>query len=75
VFYDDSILIPPFTFTLPATAGVRNVLRKRLPAVSFRLIRLVGVSTADFQLWNGSKIEMKNQCVGKGWSSIEFVPN
>jgi hypothetical protein len=75
VFYDDSILIPPFTFTLPATAGVRNVFRKRLPAVSFRLIRLVGVSTADFQLWNGSRIEMKNQCVGKGWQAIEFVPN
>lgn len=72
VTYDDGFQFP---FTLPATAGVRNVLRQRLPGNrSFRLIRFVGTSPADFQLWS-CKCEMKPLAFGKGYTVSEFTPN
>ena len=80
VYYDDA-LIPGFTFTLPNSNGRRNPLRQRLPAVSFRMIRLVGTTASvgtpsgDFYIWEASKIEFKPLCYGKAWNVVEFVPN
>lgn len=74
--YYDSVTPPAFTFTLPFIApGLRNAMRVRLPAISFRMIRFVGTSASDFQIWESSKVEFKPQCSGKGYQVIEFVPN
>ena len=74
VYYDDAAT-PGFTFTLPNSNGVRNALRTRLPAISFRMIRFIGTCAEDFQIWESSKIEFKPLCQGKGYQIIEFVPN
>lgn len=67
VTYDDPSFLP-FTFTLPATGGVRNDIRVRLPAVNFRYLRLVMTAGSDFQVWEESRFEVKNLAVGKGYS-------
>ena len=74
VYYDDSP-IPGFTFTMPQAGGIRNPLRQRLPAVSFRTIRFVGTSTADFLFWQDSAIYWKSQGVGRGYEKAMFVEN
>jgi len=74
VFYDDSSTAG-FTFTLPVTSPSRQAQRVRLPAVSFRMIRIVGISEGDFQIWTNSKINYKPQKVGSGYQVIEFVPD
>ena len=74
VYYDDNSTAG-FTFTMPNTNGVRNALRVRLPAASFRMIRFVGTSDEDFMVWESSRIEFKVQGQGKGYQIIEFVPN
>lgn len=74
VYYDSSVTAG-YTFTIPNTNGVRQSIRFRLPAISFRIIRFIGTSTADWQLWGDSKIEFKPLCAGKGYSVIDFVPN
>ena len=73
--YYDGATTPGFSFTLPTNTGIRNALRQRLPAISFRYIRLVAVSTGDFMLWQDCKIEFKPQASGKGYQVIEFVPD
>jgi hypothetical protein len=73
VYYDGNTL-PGFTFTVPEFGGVRNSLRVRLPAVSFRIIRFVFQSTSDFILWETSKFEYKVLCQGKGWSTALLMP-
>ena len=74
VYYDDSTTAG-FTFTLKNSGGVRNPQRVRLPAVAFRIIRLIGTSSADFQIWEESKIEVKYLCQGKSYLQMDFVPN
>ena len=74
VYYDDNS-IPGFTFTLPPNTALRNHVRTRLPAVSFRDIRIIGYSSGDFMVWSDSKIDFKPQAVGKGYQTMEFVTN
>lgn len=74
VYYDGES-VPRWTFTLPNSGGVRAARRFRLPAISCRMIRLIGASVADFQIWTDSKIEFKVLGTGKGYNSIEFVPD
>lgn len=74
VYYDGS-QTPLYTFTLPNSNGVRTSQRVRLPAVSCRIIRFVGICANDFQVWESSKIDMKPLASGKGYQAIEFVPN
>lgn len=74
VYYDGS-QAPLFQFTLPNSNGIRQSVRVRLPAVSCRIIRFVGICANDFQVWESSKIDMKPLCSGKGYQTVEFVPN
>jgi hypothetical protein len=75
VYYDDNP-IEGFTFTLPTNTGIRNHVRTRLPAISFRDVRIVGYSAGgDFMIWSDSKIEFKPQGTGKGYQTAEFVTN
>lgn len=74
VYYDNSVLVPPFTFTLPLYNGVRNSLRVRLPAVKFRILRMVLTSAADFQVWETSRWEVKGICQGKGYGFFPLMP-
>lgn len=74
VYYDGEET-PSFNFTLPTNTGIRNAMRVRLPAKSFRFIRMVGESSGDFMVWTTSKIEFKPQGTGKGYQVIEFVPD
>lgn len=71
VFYD-GLDTAGYTFIIPAFGGVRNAIRVRLPAVKCRLIRIIGVTSADCQLWDDSKLEWKNICSGKGYSVEVF---
>ena len=73
VYYDDSST-PGFSFTLPSTGGIRNVIRIRLPAVSFRMIRFIGTSAADCQIWDTSRMEYKVLPTGKGYAVEQFQP-
>jgi hypothetical protein len=74
VYYDESVLIPPFVFTLPLYNGVRNSFRQRLPAVKYRLRRMVMDSAGnDFQIWNESHFEVKPVCQGKGYEKIPLL--
>ncbi len=77
VFYDgvSDLDNPGFSFILPTNNGVRNAIRIRLPAVSFRMIRFIGVSDGDFQIWTNSRICWKPQKVGSGYQVVEFVPD
>jgi hypothetical protein len=74
VYYDDGSE-PGFTFTLPTNTALRNHVRTRLPAISFRDVRIIGYSTGDFMVWADSKIEFKPQGTGKGYQTAEFVTN
>lgn len=72
VTYDDPAW-PPFTFTLPSSAGKRSVQRVRLPAVKLRLMRTVGVSDEDFMIWNESAVDVKPICSGKGYGKFPML--
>lgn len=74
VYYDGNSA-PGFTFTLPQYNGVRNSLRVRLPAVKFRLARLILTSPSgdDFQVWNESRWEVKPLCQGKGYAFFPLM--
>ena len=71
-FYYDQFTAPQFTFTLPASSRIST--RVRLPAIKFRLLRLVVTASADFQVWGGSKILVKPVCATKGYASMDLVP-
>jgi hypothetical protein len=71
--YYDSNPTPAFTFTMPQAGGIRNPLRQRLPAVSFRTIRFVGTSSQDFLFWQDSCVWMKFTCSGRGYEKALFV--
>jgi len=71
----DGANAPRFTFTLPSTGGIRQSMRQRLPAVLYRMIRIVGTSDEDFQLWEETCIWFKVVCVGRGYEKTMLVPN
>jgi len=74
VSYDESALVAPFVFTLPQYNGVRNSIRQRLPAVKYRLMRIVLDSAGnDFQLWDSSKLAVKPLKQGSGWEVIPLL--
>jgi len=67
-------LVAPFVFTLPQYNGVRNSIRQRLPAVKYRLMRIVLDSAGnDFQLWDSSKLAVKPLKQGSGWEVIPLL--
>jgi hypothetical protein len=68
--YYDGVLI--HTFTLPVSARIST--RFRLPAIKFRLFRMVMTSGADFQLWTDSKFEVKPVCATKGYEVFNMMP-
>lgn len=72
VYYDDNPTAG-FTFTMPQVSGIRNPLRVRLPAVSFRTIRFVGTSSQDFLFWPESELWYKFQCQGRGYEKAMFI--
>jgi hypothetical protein len=72
VYYDDNPTAG-FTFIMPTASGLRNPLRQRLPAISFRTIRFVGTSSQDFLLWPDSCLWYKMQCMGRGYEKALFV--
>jgi hypothetical protein len=74
VYYDDNAT-PGFTFTMPQAGGVRNPLRVRLPAVSFRTIRVVAESTGDFLWWPDTCLWVKPQCASRGYEKVLIVEN
>lgn len=73
--YYDSANTPGFTFTMPQADGIRNPLRQRLPAKSFRTIRIIATSPKDFMMWQDSCLWWKPLCAGRGWEKLEFVDN
>ena len=74
VYYDDNPT-PGWTFTMPQVGGVRNPLRVRLPAISFRTIRVVAESTGDFIWWPDTCLWVKAQCQGRGYEKVLIVEN
>jgi hypothetical protein len=74
VFYDDNPT-PGWTFTMPQAGGVRNPLRERLPAISFRVIRVVAESTGDFIWWPDTCLWVKPQCASRGYEKVLIVEN
>ena len=74
VYYDDNAT-PVFTFTMPQAGGVRNPMRVRLPAVSFRTIRVVAESSGDFIWWPDTCLWVKPQCQGRGYEKVLIVEN
>lgn len=74
VYYDDNPT-PGFTFTMPQAGGVRNPLRVRLPAISFRTIRVVAESTGDFIWWPDTCLFVKPQCSNRGYEKVLIVEN
>lgn len=74
VYYDESALVQPFVFVLPQYNGVRNSFRQRLPAVKYRLRRIVLDSNGnDFQLWDTSKLAIKPVKQGAGYEAIPLL--
>jgi hypothetical protein len=74
VYYDESALVDPFVFKLPQFNGVRNSFRQRLPAVKYRLIRLVMDSAGnDFQIWDSSAWNVKPVKQGSGYEKIPLL--
>ncbi len=74
VYYDGSSTPGPgFPKTLPQYSGVRNALRVRLPAVKFRLLRMVLTSTEDFQVWDDSFFTVKPLQQGSGYEKFPLV--
>lgn len=68
--YYDGVLY--FTFTIPASSLVST--RFRLPALKFRIFRMVMESTDDFMIWPDSKFEVKPVCATKGYQSFDMTP-
>ena len=74
VYYDDNAT-PGFTFTMPQVGGVRNPMRVRLPAISFRTIRVIAESTGDFIWWQDTCLWIKPQCASRGYEKVLIVEN
>jgi hypothetical protein len=74
IYYDDNPT-PGWTFTMPQSGGVRNPLRERLPAISFRVIRVVAESTGDFIWWPDTCLWVKPQCASRGYEKVLIVEN
>jgi hypothetical protein len=71
VYYDQRAT--PLVLTLPV-AQTRLAMRVRLPAIKFRIFRLVMNSISDFQLWPDSKFEVKPVVATKSYQTFDMVP-
>lgn len=71
--YYDGAATPGFTTTMES-APQRISTWVRLPAVKFRLYRMIVTSTADFMVWPDSKVEVKPICLTKGYSTMDLMP-
>lgn len=72
VYYDYAVV--PFVFTLPEFNGIRNPFRQRLPAIKYRLRRLVMDSAGeDFQVWDSSGFDVKPVGQGKGYEKLPLM--
>jgi hypothetical protein len=73
VFYDQ-FPNAVFTFTLPAST--RQSMRVRLPAVKYRLMRIIITGAADFQVWEQSYLAVKPILQGsKGYETMPLTPD
>ncbi len=71
--YYDGALTPEFTTTLPAEP-FRMSKWQRLPAVKFRLLRMIITRAEDFQIWQDSKFEVKPVNATKGYQAQLMMP-
>lgn len=71
MFVEDSV-IPRFSFALPPSS-VRKATIVRFPATKFKIIRFVGTSTADFQLYPDSFFEWKPVGGPKGYAQKSIM--
>jgi len=69
-FYYDQMTSPGYTFTLPASTRIAT--RIRLPAIKYRLMRVTITSTADFQIWPSSHLQMKPIIATKGYYDVNL---
>jgi hypothetical protein len=75
VFTDGNMVSPAFSFILPQTAGThRASTMVRLPAWKYKLIRFVGTSATNFQMYDDTQIEMKSLGTGKGYQRSKISP-
>lgn len=72
-YQDGNWTTPVFTFTLPSTNGIRKIIWVRFPATKAKSWRWVGTSTADFQMYDNSFIEVKALGVQKGYAPQPLV--
>jgi hypothetical protein len=74
IYYDTSTTVAPFVFTLPIYNGLRKPFRQRLPAVKFRVLRMVMDSEGnDFQIWDSSNFDVKPVGQGKGYEKMPLL--
>ena len=76
LFADGDLTTPYYQFTLPANPDrYESPLRKRVPALTMRLFRVI-ITCEDsdmFQLWSPIQVDVKPVCQGKGYSRFELV--
>jgi hypothetical protein len=72
IYYDQNPN-PQYTFTLPASS--RQSMRVRLPAIKYRLIRIIVTGTQDFQFWDESFLTTKEICSSRGYSVMRLTPD
>ena len=67
--FEEGSATASFTFTLPATNGVRAITWVRFPPTKFKLLRCLGTSADNnMQMYESSHIEVKPLCSGKGYT-------
>jgi hypothetical protein len=70
--YIEGVLTPEYSFTLPPTT-VRTATRVRFPAVKAKIWRYTGTSTAAFQFYNSSHLEIREVCSEKGYAIVNLA--
>jgi len=74
-FTDGNMVTPAFTFVLPQTAGThRASTMVRLPAWKYKLLRFIGTSATNFQMYDDTQIEMKPLGSGKSYQRSKISP-
>lgn len=74
-FTDGNMTTPAFTFTLPQTTGTHRASKKvRFPATKYRLIRYIGTSASNFQMYDDTEFDTKSLTSGKGYQRSKISP-
>lgn len=74
-FTDGNMAAPAFTFTLPQTSGTHRASKKvRFPTTKCRLIRFIGTSNSNFQMYDDTQIEHKKIGSAKGYERGKISP-